>query len=66
MPNLRITRIRVTSNTSFRVEFSAPLDDSINTSNVVIAPVLSSIPTPEILSVRVNDKLLDMMPRCAG
>ena len=59
MANLRITRIRTTSNTGIRAEFTASLDQLINTSNVDVEPVVASLPKPQVLAVTIRDNLLD-------
>lgn len=60
MSNLRILRIRNTSNTSFRTQFTAALDPLINTANVELEPLLPSIPVPQVLKVKVNNDLLNI------
>jgi hypothetical protein len=60
MPNLRIKRIKATSNTSIRVEFSEALDSLINSSNIEIFPVLSTLPTPQIIDVNIDGNLINI------
>lgn len=59
MSNLRISRIRTTSNTGIRAEFTSSLDRLINTSNVDVEPILSTLPKPEVLDVTIRGDLLD-------
>jgi len=58
MANLRLTRIRVNANNAVRAEFSASLDTLINTSNIDVEPILSSLPKPEVLDLLVKEDLL--------
>lgn len=58
MANLRVTRIRVSANNAIRVEFSNSLDPLINKSNIDIDPILANLPKPQVLDVKVRDKLL--------
>ena len=60
MSNLRIVRSRVTSNTSFRVQFTSPLNPRINSSNIIIESIIPSLPNPKVLKVKVNKYLLDI------
>lgn len=60
MANLRIINFNVSDSRSVQVEFSEKLSEYINTGNVTISPVISSIPTPEVLKVSILGKILNI------
>lgn len=57
---LAINRVKVTSNSSIRVEFTSNLNSSINETNVSIEPVLSTVLTPTIIGVTVYNNFIDI------
>ena len=61
MANLSITRFVATSNTSVRVEFSAPINTLINKYNIEISTTYAGVPIPEILDVNIAEDLLDII-----
>lgn len=60
MANLRITGSQVSDSRSVQVEFTEDLSLDLNTSNVNIATAIISVPVPEVLSVSVLGRILNI------
>ncbi len=58
MANLSITRIKTSGNRRIVAEFSDDLFEDLTVGNIEITPIISSIPTPEVLDVQVIQNLL--------